>query len=413
MLSKLTEMKIKNKIFHAFFYFEEKYNFKYKLNRILNLKNKKVKNFKFNNPKNCCLAPHTNINFDTMGNMRVCCYNNNLILGKYPETKILDAWNNKEREKLIEDITNLNFPNGCKGCKNKIIQNDSKNALFSFFDPYYVYLDDNFPVTFTFEFGTICNYECIMCGGKWSSSIRKNREKLPSLKTPYDDNFVEELKTFIPKLKFVNFLGGEPFLNPIYYKILDQMLLLNKKIIISITTNGSIYSSKIHNYLKQFPHLNIIISLDSLKEETYQFIRKNGNFKMVMENIEKFKNLQKLSAIAFCPMIQNIYELPDMVKYCIDNKLDLAINTVISPLGGGLKGIHKNGTSKRPWIGSNQIEEKIDLAKIKNNELLPEVSLYTLSKSELSPIIKHLNQFSFSDYPDYDKKYKDFINSLL
>jgi MoaA/NifB/PqqE/SkfB family radical SAM enzyme len=276
-----------------------------------------LSSFRFNNSKNCCLAPHSTINFDSTGKMKVCCYNEKFILGTYPATSLKQAWNTEAKQPFIKALERRQFPAGCSQCRAQILQHNEKNALFASYDWTDNYLEDHYPIAMKFEFGTICNYECIMCGGKWSSSIRKNREKLPSLKHPYDDSFVEQLKEFIPFLKIGSFLGGEPFLNPIYYKIWDAMLELNPDIALHITTNGSIYSSKIENYLKKFKNVSVTISLDSLDCKTYSFIRKNGNLTTVLENLQKFKKLGMLNGIAFCPMIQNIFELPHIIHFCI------------------------------------------------------------------------------------------------
>ena len=370
------------------------------------------KNFEFNNSKNCCLAPHSTINFDTMGYMRVCCYNNDFLLGKYPEISLQDAWFSDKRKNFINSLKNLNFPKGCHLCKKQVLQNNTKNALFTHFDHHESEITE-YPVSFTFDLGTICNYECIMCGGKWSSSIRKNREKLPALKSPYDDDFIKQLKDFVPHLKHTNFLGGEPFLNNIYYKIWNFFLIRNRYLNITITTNGSIYNSKIENYLKNFPNARIVVSLDSLEEETYQFIRTRGNFKSVMENIKKFQNLGKMSGIAFCPMIQNIHELPNIIQYCIDNGYDLSLNDVTEPLGGKLEGIHENAKGNLYiWTGPNEPVEKIDPTKINNKKLLPEVALKSLSKDKLEKIINDLKKYNFKEYPIYNERYLSFIRSL-
>jgi MoaA/NifB/PqqE/SkfB family radical SAM enzyme len=371
-------------------------------------------NFKFNNSKDCCLAPYSTLNFDTMGYIRVCCYNNDFILGKYPENSLKECWNNPERKKFINDIKELNFPKGCDNCVKQILDKNISNGLFTSFDSYDPFLRDSFnqhPIAFNFDFGTICNYECIMCGGKWSSSIRKNREKLPPIKSPYDNNFVEQLKPFLYHLRFANFLGGEPFLNPIYYKILNIFLIKNRNVFINFTTNGSIYNSKIENYLINLPNSSITISLDSLKEDVYQFIRKNGNFKTVTENIKKFKKINRLKGIAFCPMIQNVYELPDIIKFANDNNLHLYINTVNDHLGGKLKGIHDGGIKTKVWTGSYASKDVLNKNHC-NNELIPEVALHTLPKDKIKDIVSYLNKFSFEKNLRYNQKYKDFINSL-
>jgi len=371
--------------------------------------NAQLKGFKFNNSKTCCLAPYTTLNFDTLGNMRVCCYNNYFILGTYPTNTIQDAWNNPQKKPFIEQLSSLDFPRGCEKCRIAVVSNNSSNALFSKFDYFDPIVKDK-PINFDFEFGTTCNYECIMCGGKWSSSIRKNRENLPPLKTPYDDEFIEQLKPFIPVMRVANFLGGEPFLTPLYYKIWELIKRINPKVQINITTNGSIFNSRVRDLLENLPQSKIVVSLDSVNEKNYNFIRKNGNFKEVMKNIDKFIEMDKLISIAFCPLIQNVTELPDIIRFCIDKNVSLYINMVTKPLGGRIKGIHENEhINKFAWSGDDHKMELVDKAV---DELIPEFCLDTLSATQLQQIIDVLNQHSFAMFPRYDKIYTDFINSL-
>jgi MoaA/NifB/PqqE/SkfB family radical SAM enzyme len=370
-----------------------------------------LKNFKWNNSKRCCIAPYTTMNFDTMGTIRVCCYNNFFNLGKYPNVSIREAWDSPDRQKFIDGLKNMDFSWGCGTCKKQIIEGNVSNALFTSFDQYDFFARKHDPIVFNFDFGNICNYECIMCGGKWSSSIRKNREKLPPLKSPYDENFVKQLEPFISRMKVANFLGGEPFLNSIYYKIWDLILEKNPDLNMSITTNGSTFNSRIENYLTKFKNLKLNVSLDSLDKKTYEIIRKNGNFDNVIKNIENFKRLGRFGGIAFCPMIQNVYELPNIVQYAIDNKIAFTINDVISHLGGKIKGIHEGENENVfAWTGdTGGVREEIH---VNNEELIPEVVIRTLPKEKIEDIIKHLNKFSFNDYPEYQKKYQSYINSL-
>lgn len=372
--------------------------------------------FNFDNSYKSCLAPYSTLNFDTTGVIRFCCYNNKFILGIYPSVSIEEAWNNPARKEFIKSLEAHNFNQGCERCEYLIATKNIAGALytkFNMFEPHINNINNlkDLPLNFEFEFGTICNYECIMCGGKWSSSIRKNREKLPPIKSPYNEKFIEQLKYFIPHLRTVTFLGGEPFLNPLYYKIWDLLLELNRDVVLHITTNGSILNERIKKYLNDFSNAKIIISMDSLEKNTYELIRKNGNFDNVMKNINELLRIKKLSSIAFCPMIQNVYELPNIVNFCENNKLGLYINTVMEPLGGRLRGIHENEKDKtQVWIGAeNKTIEHV--APADDGNIIPEFCLNTLSADEIKKIIEYLSRYNYKL-----KAYNDFIaylNSLL
>ena len=365
--------------------------------------------FKFNNSKQCCLAPYSTINFDTLGAIRVCCYNNKFNLGTYPDVTIEQAWQNEEREKFIEKLKRFDFGGGCEKCNMLVQANNTAGALFTKFDKFDgVVSDNNMPVNFEFEFGTVCNYECIMCGGKWSSSIRKNREKLPPIKTPYDDAFVEQLKPFVSHMRVANFLGGEPFLTPLYYKIWDLMYEHNPTLPIYITSNGSILNDRVKEYLGKLPKAMVVVSLDSLKAETYEIIRKNGNFDQVIKNIEELMVMKKLAGIAFCPLIQNVNELPSIVEFCIKHNVDLSINTVTGPLGGAIKGIHQNEEYNTiVWTGDTR--PSVETIAHKNTELIMECCLHTLPKADLLRVVRHLSSYNFQSSPAINKRYVDFI----
>ena len=115
----------------------------------------------------------------------------------------------------------------------------------------------------------IPNLECIMCYGNFSSSIRKNREKLPSTPTVYDEKFLESLDPIIPDLKYVKFLGGEPFLINIYYEVWERIIECNPNCLIDVQTNGTILNDRVKDILER-GNFRIGVSLDSLKKETYE-----------------------------------------------------------------------------------------------------------------------------------------------
>lgn len=354
--------------------------------------------------KYTCFAPHTTLNFDKAGNISACCSSRSYNLGTYPDDSIKNIWFGEKLNKMREELANLNFSQGCNSCSKQITSGNFANSLLKKFDFYSAYVD-SYPSVFEFEISNTCNYECIMCGGYYSSSIRKNREKLPFLSNVYDNNFVDQLKEFIPHLKVCNFLGGEPFLTPVYYKIWDAIKELNSTIKIYVTTNGSILNKKVREAVLGLPNFKLVFSIDSLNHKTYSFIRRNGDLDKVLETFNFFNTYNRVSTLAFCPMIQNIYELPSIIDFCRTNNLLLYINTVTEPLGGRIVGIHENGTSNTifNYNKKEEVSNKLDT-------LIPEVSLYSLPKNEKEAVIKFLSNLEYPLY--YKEKIQGIINSL-
>ena len=118
--------------------------------------------------------------------------------------------------------------------------------------------------------------------------------------------------------------------------------------------------------------------------------------------------MKKLAGIAFCPLIQNVNELPSIVEFCIKHNVDLSINTVTGPLGGAIKGIHQNEEYNTiVWTGDTR--PSVETIAHKNTELIMECCLHTLPKADLLRVVRHLSSYNFQSSPAINKRYVDFI----
>lgn len=162
-----------------------------------------------------------------------------------------------------------------------------------------------------------CNYNCYYCFGKGGSYGRK--ERLMSWKTAEKvlDYWMNNLSEQSQKY-YVNFFGGEPFLNlDVLEKSIDKLNKNEKirdKIVYILTTNGSIYNQRIAEILNNH-NMEISFSIDGL-----EFIhnknrpRKNGEgiFCEVIKNYHSFENkCDKLSV--------QMTITKDDIKYLLDS----------------------------------------------------------------------------------------------
>jgi len=271
-----------------------------------------------------CYNPFVNIFFNINGDAIACCRSHETVLGKYPNQSIKEIWFGKRYDKMREHMLHNDLNMGCNYCKMQL-ESMRFHALPSLQSEEYVTAKKTaYPKTMELELSNVCNLQCVMCSGRVSSAIRRNREKLPPIKSPYDDEFVEQLKSFLPHLKTISFFGGEPFLIDIYYKIWDQIVLINPKIKIFVVTNGTIYNQRIELLLKKL-NFNITISIDSLEKEKFEKIRVGAKFENVMQNIENFvKHTNGKLIISHTPMKLNWMDTPEIVNFC--NKRDLGLN---------------------------------------------------------------------------------------
>jgi MoaA/NifB/PqqE/SkfB family radical SAM enzyme len=297
------------------------------------------------NKRLSCHAPFVNLNFEQNGNVRACCYNTSHILGKWPQQSITEIWQGKKAEELRSYIRQNNFGGGCIECGKMIETGNHQGVRARYYDEFASGFFDNlrqtltgkinFPRVMEFELSNQCNLECVMCNGYFSSSIRKNREHLPPIVSPYNESFVDELEAFIPHLTDAKFLGGEPFMIDIYLSIWERIRKINPNIRIHITTNGTFLNNRVKELLEGL-RAGIIISIDSVNRETYSKIRVNGNYDKVMENVAYFMDYTKRKntfiSIAACPILHNWKELPEMLEFCLAKNIALYFNAVFTPV---------------------------------------------------------------------------------
>ncbi len=295
-----------------------------------------------------CHAPFVNLNFEQNGNVRACCYNREEILGKWPDQSIRQIWHGPQANLLRKRIRNNDLGGGCTECGKMIEAGNFQGVRALFFDDNapdnlatrLLHLKNQFtggigyPRVMEFELSNKCNLECVMCNGYFSSSIRKNREKLSPVYSPYNEKFVNELDEFIPHLTDAKFLGGEPFMIDIYLSIWERILKIKPEIRIHITTNGTFLTDRVKELLEGL-NAGIIVSIDSVVKETYEKIRVNGNYERVMANLDYFRDYtfrkKTFISMAVCPIIHNWKELPGILDFCLSKNVALYFNVVFTP----------------------------------------------------------------------------------
>lgn len=291
-----------------------------------------------------CHAPFTSMNLQQNGDVLVCCYNRDYVLGKFPEQSLKEIWFGEKANELRKQFLKDNIHEGCHLCMDQLESKNYAGLYAQKYDEFSIPSNEDiftqYPKVIEFEISNQCNLECTMCTGYYSSSIRKNREKLPPAPFHYSTGLVEQLQEFIPHLSKAKFLGGEPFLIKEYIEIWESIGELNPSIEVSITTNATILNERVKNALEKL-NAWLVISIDSLEKETYTKIRINANFERVLKHIDYFLAYSRKKgtglSFAVCPMIDNWHELPDLLKYCNNQDITLYLNTVIRPEKKSLK----------------------------------------------------------------------------
>lgn len=352
--------------------------------------------------------------FSLSGNVLACCFNREVILGRFPDDRLHDIWFGTRVRELRKRLENNDLSMGCYECSRRLNQGFFQLSGAMQYDYLAGHKKSKYPTMLDFELSNNCNLECIMCTGENSSSIRNNREKGPAYKQHYNHDFVTQLDEFIPWLHEARFSGGEPFLVPLYYDIWKKIIKVNSKTEISILTNASVLNQEIIELL-QNGIFKISVSVDSLRKETLETIRRRSCFETIMKNLEFFikysKSAKKNFSLNVCIMPYNWKELPEILEFCNDNAINLVFHTVLFPpahslstlSSEGLKeikaylnksfSIDRFGKSSHNEIAYNQVILQVE-AWVKEAQIREEMSKVYENKSEkelLDLLSLHLN----------------------
>ena len=200
--------------------------------------------------------------------------------------------------------------------------------------------------TMEIKLNNLCNLKCRMCNPLDSTSWKdwdqvtefyKKEDNIlipivESLVTkpgqyigPFDnsDNWWSSFEKLLPFFRRVEFAGGEPLMDPYHYKILDKLAEYGDNIELKYATNGTTLGIKggrtIHDYWPKFRSVAVNVSIDGV-HDVYEYIRGNGKFSVIEENIKVFKSFPNVSRVvgAFTVQANNIMQIDKVIDYFIN-----------------------------------------------------------------------------------------------
>jgi hopanoid biosynthesis associated radical SAM protein HpnH len=138
---------------------------------------------------------------------------------------------------------------------------------------------DKFPLVLMLEPTHLCNLACSGCGRirEYADTIQEMMSLEECLKS------VDECPAPV-----VTITGGEPFLYPHIYALVDEVLQRGKHIY--FCTNALLLEKAL-DILKPHPNFTLNIHLDGLEETHDRILERKGTFQIAMEAIRKAKKL--------------------------------------------------------------------------------------------------------------------------
>jgi len=281
-----------------------------------------------------CYAPFVGMSFDMNGVVSVCAFTRTTPIGQVGQDSLLDMWRGPTVRALRRAVEHDDLTHACTRCAEEIAGGNLTGSLAAGFDRFTAQRHPPWPTRMEFALSNACNLQCVMCSGEFSSSIRSSREGLPPLPQRYGDQFLEELSPFLPHLEQARFLGGEPFLAEINFRIWERLIQLGLRVECNVTTNGTQWSPRVERVLESLP-FSIGISLDGLRPETVESIRVGVDHERLMGNVQRFIAYRDRTgaslSLTYCLMVQNVAEFVDFLLLAEELGCAVFVNTVRHP----------------------------------------------------------------------------------
>lgn len=281
-----------------------------------------------------CRAPFASLHLDQFGNARACCQSE-LILGNVAEQSLLDIWEGEPLARQRRAIEANDYSVGCGYCEWSVRNDGPELAYARNFDRLALPTPGGGPTTLEMALSNSCNLQCTMCNGDYSSSIRLHREKRPPLPAVYDEGFFTDFTRLLPGLEEIHLLGGEPFLGAEPLRIMGIVADSDAAVRLIITTNGTLWTDRIERLTERLS-AHYVISIDGASAETYESIRLGARWDELQVNLERFKAAGEGLHFAYCLMVENCHELPDLLALAKRFDAPVFINTVLTPLDSSL-----------------------------------------------------------------------------
>ena len=306
------------------------------------------------------MHPFTGLATREDGAIKICCRSQPV--GWIQEQSLEEVWNSDKMKEVRRQVLSGERPDVCIPCFDledqgveSLRQRHIRGVIPEARINLYPNALDNLEVDYSmpFEFPTmeikinnLCNLKCRMCNPLDSTSWtdwkeveqfyeKENNYLVPTVKKltsrpgqyigPFDDttHWWSDFEKLLPHFRRVEFAGGEPLMDPNHYKILDMLKPYANNIEIKYATNGTkLGISKgrtIFDYWPHFKSVAVNVSIDGI-HDVYEYIRGNGEFALVEENIKKIKEIPTVSRVvgAFTVQSNNILQIDQVIEYFLE-----------------------------------------------------------------------------------------------
>lgn len=264
---------------------------------------------------NFCAMPFIHMAIEATGDIRPCCMGKPLEGMSIIGSTVAEQFRSPIREEFVEKFRNNSKPAECSACwKDPFIRakfSTSPGALSSTINFMNTGSIEKELIWLEIKPGNRCNLKCRICGVHNSSAWAKDANSLRNFKfgenVPFkeseafqvtqagewieDENFWTQLSGF-ESIEFLHFMGGEPFMVPEHFQMLEHLVAMphldTSRITLAYNTNGTYFPSEENLELyKNFKKVHMSLSIDDFGPR-FEYQRKLAEWDQVKENLRKF-----------------------------------------------------------------------------------------------------------------------------
>ncbi|MFC1561512.1 radical SAM protein [candidate division KSB1 bacterium] len=170
----------------------------------------------------------------------------------------------------------------------------------------------DFPKRIQIEISNICNLDCIYCTLK---------DNMPDKATMSQETF-SRILPYMKYMRGVSFCGNaEALMNKNVSSFIRQIKKKSKGVYISIFTNAELLTEKYSREFIEYGLDSLVFSIDGVKPELVDSVRKKGSLETILSNIERLQRIKeetgsKLPIVSATLVMykKNYKQIPDVLR---------------------------------------------------------------------------------------------------
>lgn len=195
--------------------------------------------------------------------------------------------------------------------------------------------------------GNACNIDCVHCyQAKNGDNLLRPPEIASALR--------REFSALYPYLSTLRVQGGEVFAIRGFRELVEDVAGTVRRPILSISTNGTMITEEWAERIVSLPFSNVTVSIDGARPATFAQLRKGGDLRTVLANIQRIQRWKEKLGSAlphldsfFVVMRSNFREIPEYFELMAQHGIaDLSLQTVE---------INRENTGRVPALEHDQL----------------------------------------------------------